>query len=210
MPDLGVKGSRVQISPARQVNVGLSHLIRAAFIQPPAHPRQASAPGSWAQIGPPARVRHPDIEHGQVIRVKIAARHRRVLMAGHTLEKVQLDAGVGHPGQRRVSQAVPHEAGSPRSSTNSSHPVASRRVAVVITPPRGPTSSRASLALPTVSRSSVARSGSMIGNGRRLRPLANRMPNAAQRKCGVLARGSSAASVHRLCQGVVENRRTPP
>ena len=51
-PDLRVKGSRVQISPARQVNVGLSHLIRAAFIRPPAHPRLASAPGSWAQIGP--------------------------------------------------------------------------------------------------------------------------------------------------------------
>jgi hypothetical protein len=51
-PDLGVKGSRVQISPARQVNVGLSHLIRAAFIRPPAHPRLVSAPGSWAQIGP--------------------------------------------------------------------------------------------------------------------------------------------------------------
>jgi len=48
----GVKESRVQISPARQVNVGLSHLIRAAFIRPPAHPRLASAPGSWAQIGP--------------------------------------------------------------------------------------------------------------------------------------------------------------
>ena len=54
-------------------------------------------------------------------------------MAGPTLEKVQLDASVGHPGQRRMSQAVPHEAGQPRSSTNSSHPVASRRVAVVIT-----------------------------------------------------------------------------
>jgi hypothetical protein len=51
---------------------------------------------------------------GLVIRVKITARHRRVLMASHTLEKVQLDAGVGHPGQRRVSQAVPHEAGQPK------------------------------------------------------------------------------------------------
>jgi hypothetical protein len=36
---------------------------------------------------------------------------------------------------------------SPRSSTNSSHRVASCRVAVVFTPPRGPTSRRASLAL---------------------------------------------------------------
>jgi hypothetical protein len=32
-------------------------------------------------------------------------------MASHTLEKVQLDAGVGYPGQRRVSQAKPHGAG---------------------------------------------------------------------------------------------------
>ena len=61
---LGVKGRRVQVSPARQVNVGLSHLIRAAFIRP-----------------------RPDIEHGLVIRVEITARHRRVLMASHTLEK---------------------------------------------------------------------------------------------------------------------------
>jgi hypothetical protein len=77
-------------------------------------------------------------------------------MASHTLEKVQLDAGVGHPGQRRVSQPVPHQPASPRSSTNWSHPVASRKVAVVITPPRGPTSRRASLTLPTVKRSRVA------------------------------------------------------
>jgi hypothetical protein len=35
-------------------------------------------------------------------------------MASHTLEMVLLDAGVGHPGQRRVSQAVPHEAGQPK------------------------------------------------------------------------------------------------
>jgi hypothetical protein len=38
-----------------------------------------------------------NIEHGLVIRVKTTARHRRVLMASHTLEKVQLDAGVGPP-----------------------------------------------------------------------------------------------------------------
>jgi hypothetical protein len=46
--------------------------------------------------------------------VEITARHRRVLMASHTLEKVQLDAGVRHPGQRRMSQAVPHEASQPK------------------------------------------------------------------------------------------------
>jgi hypothetical protein len=31
-------------------------------------------------------------------------------MASYTLQKVQFDAGVGHPGQRRVSQPVPHKA----------------------------------------------------------------------------------------------------
>jgi hypothetical protein len=35
-------------------------------------------------------------------------------MASHTLQKMQLDAGVGHPGQRRMSEAVPHEAGQPK------------------------------------------------------------------------------------------------
>jgi len=35
-------------------------------------------------------------------------------MASHALKKVQLDAGIGHPGQRSVSQAVPHEASQPK------------------------------------------------------------------------------------------------
>lgn len=35
-------------------------------------------------------------------------------MASHALEEVQLDAGVGHPGQRRVSQPVPYEPGQPK------------------------------------------------------------------------------------------------
>ena len=69
-----------------------------------------------------------------MIRVKITARHRRVLMASHTLEKVQIDAGASHPGQRRVSQAVPHEPGQPKIINQLVNPVASRRVAVVITP----------------------------------------------------------------------------
>jgi hypothetical protein len=49
-----------------------------------------------------------------MIRVKITARHRWVLMAGHALEKGALDTSVGHQDQRRVSQAVPHEAGQPK------------------------------------------------------------------------------------------------
>jgi hypothetical protein len=52
-------------------------------------------------------------------------------MASDTLEKMQLDAGVGHPGQRRVSQAVPNEAGQPKIINQLvPHPVASRRIAV--------------------------------------------------------------------------------
>jgi hypothetical protein len=35
-------------------------------------------------------------------------------MASHTLEKAQLDAGVGPPGQRRVSQPLPHKARQPK------------------------------------------------------------------------------------------------
>ena len=54
-------------------------------------------------------------------------------MAGHALEKVQLDVGVGHPGQRRMSQAVPHEAAQSKIINQLVPPVASRRVAVVIT-----------------------------------------------------------------------------
>ena len=50
-PDLGVKGSQIQISPARKHDGELSRRIRPAFIRPPGHPRQALVPGSWAQIG---------------------------------------------------------------------------------------------------------------------------------------------------------------
>jgi hypothetical protein len=38
-------------------------------------------------------------------------------MASHTLEKVQLDAGIGHPGQGRVSQAVHQGPGPPGQAT---------------------------------------------------------------------------------------------
>jgi hypothetical protein len=41
--DLGVKGTQIQISPARQHDGGLSRRIRPAFIRPPGHPRQSSA-----------------------------------------------------------------------------------------------------------------------------------------------------------------------
>jgi hypothetical protein len=38
-----------------------------------------------------------------VTQVEITARLHRVLVASHALQKVQLDADVGPPGQRRVS-----------------------------------------------------------------------------------------------------------
>ena len=100
-----------------------------------------------------------------MIWVKITARHRWVLMAGHALEKGALDTSVGHQDQRRVSQAVPHEAGQPKIVNQL---VPARRIAQGRSRdhPSGPTSRRASVALPTVSRSSVARSGSMIGTER--------------------------------------------
>jgi hypothetical protein len=43
--------------------------------------------------------------------VQIAADDGRVLVAGNPLKDVQLDTRVGHPGQRGIPQAVPHEAG---------------------------------------------------------------------------------------------------
>lgn len=61
--------------------------------------------------------------------------------------------------------------GWPRSRTNWSQFVASRSVAVVMTPPRGPASSRSLRSRPAVRPTSVGRSGSMIGTVRRLRPL---------------------------------------
>jgi hypothetical protein len=48
-------GSRGREFKSRQPDNSMSDyhtLIRAAFIRPAAHPRLASAPGSWAQIGP--------------------------------------------------------------------------------------------------------------------------------------------------------------
>ena len=53
------------------------------------------------------------------------------LMAGHVLEKVQLDAF--YSGQRRVSQAAPHGAAQPEIINELVPAVASRRVAVEIT-----------------------------------------------------------------------------
>jgi hypothetical protein len=100
LPMSGVKGSRVQISPARRHDDGLARLIRANSSGDWSILDKPECSGVRGRLGPPARVRRSDVEDGLVIRVEIAARHRRVLMATHTLEKVQLDAGVGHPARR--------------------------------------------------------------------------------------------------------------
>jgi hypothetical protein len=92
-------------------------------------------------------------------------------VAGHALEKVQLDTGVGHPGQRRVSQAVPDDAGQPKIINQFVPPrrIVQGRGRVH---PSTRTNQQASIPGPTtVSRSSVAHSSSMIGTGHRRRPL---------------------------------------
>ena len=63
-----------------------------------------------------------------------------------------------------MPQAVPDQARQPEVATSWSQPVASRSVAVVMTPPLGPTISRSLGSLSTVSRARVGRSGSMIGH----------------------------------------------
>jgi hypothetical protein len=42
--------------------------------------------------------------------VQVAGRHGRVLVTRHPLQEVELDPGVGHPGQGGVPQAVPDQA----------------------------------------------------------------------------------------------------
>jgi hypothetical protein len=108
-------GSRVQISPARQVNIGLSNLIRAGFIRPPVHPRLASAPGSWAQIGPTsastpprhrARPGNPGEDNGPS---PPGLDGRPRVGGGATQRRRRLSRSA-----RRVSQAVSHETGQPK------------------------------------------------------------------------------------------------
>ena len=70
----------------------------------------------------------PSVQHVLHIRMQVASSDRRILMAGDALQDVQIDASVGHPGQGGV----------PSSVTSASQPVVSRKVAVVITPPGGP------------------------------------------------------------------------
>jgi hypothetical protein len=103
--------------------------------------------------------------------VQVARCDCRVLVTRDPLKQVQLDSGVGHPRPRGVPQSVPHRPASPSSATNLSQPVASLSVAVVITPPRGPLTSRSWLWRQLVRRPRVGRTGSMTGTTRRRRPL---------------------------------------
>jgi hypothetical protein len=125
-PDLGVKGSRVQISPARHHDADCHARSERRSSGRRAILDKSQCRRIGPRLGPPARVRYSDVEDGLVIRVKITARHHRVLMASQTLQKVELDARIGHPGQRSVSQAVAHSPGQPRMINQLVPPVASR------------------------------------------------------------------------------------
>jgi hypothetical protein len=51
----GQEGREFKSGQPRQDDVGLSRLIRAAFIRQPGHPRQAAAPGEAHQLSQPVR-----------------------------------------------------------------------------------------------------------------------------------------------------------
>ena len=76
--------------------------------------RPVRALGSWAQIGGPPGSSKRLRRRGQLGGREVTARHGRVLVARHPLQQVQLNACVGHPRQRRVTQTVTYEPGSPR------------------------------------------------------------------------------------------------
>ena len=88
-----------------------SSLIRAAFIRPPAFllldkPQCRNRP----RLGPPAGIRQSDSSTAWVIRMEIAARHGRVLIVSHTLQKLQIGAGhvsAVHRKPRRTRLARP-------------------------------------------------------------------------------------------------------
>jgi len=48
-----------------------------------------------------------------VIGVQVPLRDGRVRVTGHPLQHVELHAAIGHPRQRRLAQAVPHQARKP-------------------------------------------------------------------------------------------------
>ena len=108
---LGVKGSRVQISPARPKQFTPSDLVgpvfQPAFLPPSIGAEQRPLRTSY---GPPGRKRPPSVQHGLHIGMQVASRDRRILMSGDPLQDVQIDASVGHPCQGGVPWAVADQA----------------------------------------------------------------------------------------------------
>ena len=83
-----VKGSRVQISPTREHDVGSSHLITAGFSRPSGPSSTSLSAGELGPDWATTRVGRSGIEDGLVVRVETTARHSRVLTASHRLEQV--------------------------------------------------------------------------------------------------------------------------
>jgi hypothetical protein len=107
------------IRPSRTDLVGCA--FKPAFLPPSIMP-------SDGHYGPPGRKRCPSVQHGLRI----------------SLQDVRIDACVSRPGQGGVPGPPRTRLGCPSSVTSASQPVASRKVAVVITRPAGPSSSRSS------------------------------------------------------------------
>jgi hypothetical protein len=108
----------------------------------------------------------PLVEYGASVGVQVAGRDGRILVSGDPCRRcrsmpasaIQVSAVWRRPCRTRP--------GEPISCTTASLWVASRRVAAVITPPRGPVTSGSSSPRPTVRRASVGLKGSMIGKVR--------------------------------------------
>ena len=86
----------------------------------------------------------PSVRHGVPVGMQVTLGCCECAVARDLSESVDGHTGVRHPGQPGVPQAVALQVLVAKLGTTLSHDVASRRVAVVIRPPFGPVSSRAS------------------------------------------------------------------
>lgn len=106
-----------------------------------------------------------------MVGVQVALGGLEGLVAEDSLEHVQGDAGVGHPGRPGVAEAVPGEVFKTEALPRvvPAGGVADGRG--VRTPPRGPRRSGSSGSLSAVRRSRMGSSASRIGTMRARRPL---------------------------------------
>jgi hypothetical protein len=97
-PDLAVKGSRVQISPARPTKItpaawsGLVSVVGA-------NPRPLSTAGAWPHFAPTTPKCAARLGQRGCIWVLIAGCYRWVLVSGNPLQHVQRNPAICHPGQ---------------------------------------------------------------------------------------------------------------